>query len=46
VDNPIEGELAEQLYLKRSYMRVGEIPNYARCPDGQLWATADFFQQR
>jgi acetyltransferase len=28
----IEGELAEQFYLKLGYVRVGEIPNYARFP--------------
>ncbi len=41
----IEGELAEQLYLKLGYVRVGEIPNYASFPDGRLWATVIFYKQ-
>ena len=40
----IEGELAEQLYLKLGYVRVGEIPNYASFPDGRLWATVIFYK--
>jgi hypothetical protein len=36
VDNPIEGELAEQLYLKPGYVRVGEIPNYAQRATGAV----------
>lgn len=41
----IEGELAEQLYLKLGYIRVGEIPNYASYPDGRLWATVIFYKE-
>jgi acetyltransferase len=41
----IEGELAERLYLKLGYMRVGEIPNYASFPDGRLWATVIFYKE-
>jgi GNAT superfamily N-acetyltransferase len=41
----IEGELAEQLYLKLGYVRVGEIPNYASFPDGQLWTTVIFYKE-
>jgi acetyltransferase len=41
----IEGELAEQLYLKLGYTRVGEIPNYASFPDGRLWATVIFYKE-
>jgi acetyltransferase len=41
----IAGELAEQLYLKLDYVRVGEIPNYASFPDGRLWATVVFYKQ-
>jgi acetyltransferase len=41
----IEGELAEQLYLKLGYVRVGEIPNYASFPDGRLRATVIFYKQ-
>ena len=41
----IEGELAEQLYLKLGYARVGEIPHYASFPDGRLWATVIFYKQ-
>jgi acetyltransferase len=41
----IAGELAEQLYLKLGYVRVGEIPNYASFPDGRLWATVIFYKQ-
>ena len=41
----IAGELAEQLYLKLGYIRVGEIPNYARFPDGRLWATVIFYKE-
>ena len=41
----IEGELAEQLYLKLGYMRVGEIPNYARFPDGRPGATVIFYKE-
>ena len=41
----IEGELAEQLYLKLGYVRVGEIPNYASFPDGRLWATIIFYKE-
>jgi acetyltransferase len=41
----IAGELAEQLYLKLGYMRVGEIPNYATFPDGRRWATVIFYKQ-
>ncbi len=41
----IEGELAEQLYLKLGYARVGEIPNYASFPDGRLWATVIFYKE-
>jgi ribosomal protein S18 acetylase RimI-like enzyme len=41
----IEGKIAEQLYLKLGYVRVGEIPNYASFPDGRLWATVIFYKQ-
>ena len=41
----IEGELAEQLYLKLGYVRVGEIPNYASFPDGRMWATVIFYKK-
>lgn len=41
----IAGELAEQLYLKLGYIRVGEIPNYARFPDGRPGATVIFYKQ-
>ena len=41
----IEGELAEQLYLKLGYIRVGEIPQYASFPDGRLWATVIFYKE-
>ncbi len=41
----IVGELAEQLYLKLGYIRAGEIPNYARFPDGRLGATAVFYKE-
>jgi len=41
----IEGEVAEQLYLKLGYVRVGEIPNYASFPDGRLWATVIFYKE-
>jgi ribosomal protein S18 acetylase RimI-like enzyme len=41
----IEGEVAEQLYLRLGYVRVGEIPNYASFPDGRLWATVIFYKQ-
>ncbi len=41
----IEGELAEQLYLKLRYVRVGEIPNYASFPDGRLWSTVIFYKE-
>jgi acetyltransferase len=41
----IEGELAEQLYLKLGYVRVGEIPDYASFPDGRLWATVIFYKE-
>ena len=41
----IEGELAEQLYLKLGYVRVGEIPHYACFPDGRLWATVIFYKE-
>jgi ribosomal protein S18 acetylase RimI-like enzyme len=41
----IEGETAEQLYLKLGYVRVGEIPNYASFPDGRLWATVIFYKE-
>lgn len=41
----IEGEVAEQLYLKLGYIRVGEIPNYASLPDGRLWATVIFYKE-
>jgi hypothetical protein len=41
----IAGEVAEQLYLKLGYMRVGEIPNYASFPDGRLWATVILYRQ-
>jgi ribosomal protein S18 acetylase RimI-like enzyme len=41
----IAGELAEQLYLKLGYVRVGEIPNYASFPDGRLWATVIFYKE-
>ena len=40
----IEGELAEQLYIKLGYVRLGEIPNYASFPDGRLWATVIFYK--
>jgi len=41
----IAGELAEQLYLKLGYVRVGEIPNYASFPDGRLWTTVIFYEE-
>ncbi len=41
----IEGELAEQLYSKLGYVRLGEIPNYASFPDGRLWATVIFYKE-
>ena len=40
-----EGQLAEQLYLKLGYVRLGEIPNYASFPDGRLWATVIFYKE-
>ena len=43
--NTIEGDLAVQLYLKLGYVRVGEIPNYSRFPDGWLWATVIFYKK-
>ena len=41
----IEGELAEQLYVKLGYIRVGEIPHYASFPNGRLWATVIFYKE-
>ena len=41
----IAGELAEQLYLKLGYVRVGEIPNYASFPNGRLWTTVIFYKE-
>ena len=39
------GEVAEQMYLKLNYIRVGEIPNYASLPDGRLHPTSIFYKQ-
>jgi acetyltransferase len=41
----IEGERAEQLYLKLGYVRLGEIPNFASFPNGRLWATVIFYKE-
>lgn len=39
------GEIAEQMYLKLNYVRIGEIPNYASLPDGKLHPTSIFYKQ-
>lgn len=39
------GEVAEQMYLKLNYIRIGEIPNYASLPDGRLHPTSIFYKQ-
>ena len=38
------GSGAESLYQRLSYQRVGEIPDYAANPDGELHATALYFK--
>lgn len=39
------GEIAEQMYLKLNYIRIGEIPDYASLPDGKLHPTYIFYKQ-
>lgn len=36
---------AERLYERLGWMRVGEIPAYARSPDGELHGTVIFYRQ-
>ncbi len=38
------GSLAESVYRKLGWQRVGEIPQYAGKPDGQLIATAVYYK--
>ena len=39
------GDIAEQMYLKLNYIRIGEIPDYASLPDGKLHPTSIFYKQ-
>jgi len=41
----VEGETAEQVYLKLGYTRAGEIPNYARLPAGRFCSTVIFYKE-
>ncbi len=38
------GSLAESVYRKLGWQKVGEIPRYAATPDGQLIATAYYYK--
>lgn len=38
------GSAAEQLYLKRGFQRVGELPEYACTPNGRWHATAIYYK--
>jgi GNAT superfamily N-acetyltransferase len=40
----LQGDNGERLYAKCGYVRVGEIPNYARLSDGSLQATVMFYK--
>ena len=41
----VTGGDAERLYQRAGWQRVGEIPNYARMPDGALCSTTYFHKQ-
>ena len=38
------GSVAEKMYAKLGYQKVGEIPSYAAAPDGALYATVLFYK--
>jgi GNAT superfamily N-acetyltransferase len=40
----LKGDNGERLYAKSGYVRVGEIPGYARLSDGSLHATVLFYK--
>jgi hypothetical protein len=37
--------LADRIYPRLGYIRVGEIPSYAASPDGSLRATAFYYKK-
>ncbi len=39
------GSLADGIYPKLGYVRIGEIPDYAASPDGSLRATAFYYKE-
>lgn len=39
------GQPAEQMYQQKGWIRVGEIPEYASTPTGELHATALYFKR-
>jgi GNAT superfamily N-acetyltransferase len=41
----VTGGDAERLYARAGWQRVGEVPNYALMPDGQLCSTTYFHKQ-
>ena len=41
----VTGDIAERLYTRLGWNRVGVIPNYALYPDGRLCATTIFWKQ-
>ena len=38
------GSIAEKFYIKQGWLKVGEIPDYAKSPDGKLSATIFFYK--
>lgn len=40
----LQGDLAEQIYVRQGYIRAGVIPNYVRIPNGQYEATVVFYK--
>ena len=40
----VTGSVADRLYTRAGWQRVGEIPNYALMPDGSPCATTFFYK--
>jgi hypothetical protein len=40
----VTGGVAERLYARLGWVRVGSIPNYALMPDGEPCATTVFYK--
>ena len=36
---------AARMYARHGWIRVGDVPNFARCPDGRPCSTTYFYRQ-